>query len=115
MKDVRFNQRDLHRPMVIQLKPVVFNRTHDMTHVCGYESLFALRIVAVLVSAVMWKGLTQGLTPCLTDGTFSYPSCSAHTNIHTHAQTENSRILDILPFSWAAWWLKQSDSIIPLI
>ena len=84
----------------------------------------ALRNVSVLPSAVMWKGLTQGLTTGATDGAFSYPSCSArthmitHTNArarthtHTHRRMTNTRIL-LLPFSWVAWLLKRSTRVIP--
>lgn len=49
--------------MQLSLNLVVFNQTHDMINARGYASLSALHTVAVLVSPMMWKGLTQGLTP----------------------------------------------------
>lgn len=77
----------IHRPLVMQLSL----KPRHMTWYMHVDVHLSLRIVTVLLSPVMWKGLTQGLTPGATDGAFSHPPCSAracmHANARTHAHT----------------------------
>ena len=96
----------------LSLRPVLFSWTHDTIHACGDASLCALRLAHILANAMMWKGLTQGLTPCATDGALSYPSCPVRTHAQTnkqtktHTHTRNTRFLNIFTFFLGGMMIK---------
>ena len=67
-----------------------------MIQACGYESLSVLGVATAIVRAVMWKGLTQGLSPNATDGVFADASCSTHKHTHIHDKQKNIKYFYLL-------------------
>lgn len=54
-----------------------------MIQACGDASLCPAHAEALMVSSLMWKGLTDGLTPSTTDG-------AALPVLHTHTHTKHT-------------------------